>query len=724
MIRVTLLTTLTTIFGCLTFAQQPIVFQSADAPTVPWNHRIAVDTFPLPAVNFGPKGANQVYDFSNLQLFKYDTVEYRALTSQQASKFPNANQAITNDGITFLFTRFNPNVNIIGEGLEGELIPGLYTDVQFSPKPEATRFPTQFGGTFGGNWGFTKIVPGSSVGQPSLANVRVRFTSNYTDTVDGWGKVITPLGAYKCLRVKRTEQTRTIIDASVQPFPNLYSIQVSDTRDTTIRYSYLTKEAKGSVITFTFDSLDNVTSASWSMIPPAPPVANFSFGVGPNGQVSFTDNSDGYPTSWSWNYGDGSPAGTQQNPSKTYAANGNYYVCLTATNAGGSNTFCDTVRVTTIASVNQKPIAKDDSTTCFQGDSVEIFPLTNDTDPDFNALTITNVYNPQNGVATLSGTKVTYKPNSAFTGWDFFDYRICDNGSPVLCDTGRVFVQVIPKPANQKPIAKDDSAQCQQPNNVFINVLTNDTDPDNDPLTVAAVFNFQNGTATTNGFSVNYQPNAGFSGWDFFDYRVCDNGSPSLCDTGRVFVEVFPLPPSPPVADFNYAPNSGSSTCGFAFSSTAQNADSIVWKFYDLVPGGKDSVIINQNNVDYGVNGFAFNQRVCLYAFNSVGVDSACVTATTACVGIQSINEFSYKMFPNPANDEVFLSFENNILTGNEMVRIYDVAGRLITEVRAQNAIANVFQIGTANLQTGSYVLEIVSPTLKTLGRSRLMIQR
>lgn len=52
--------------------------------------------------------------------------------------------------------------------------------------------------------------------------------------------------------------------------------------------------------------------------------------------VQFKDESQGTPTSWSWDFGDGSPASTQQNPSHTYSAAGTFDVKLTATNQYGS----------------------------------------------------------------------------------------------------------------------------------------------------------------------------------------------------------------------------------------------------------------------------------------------------------------------------------------------------------------------------------------------------
>ena len=50
--------------------------------------------------------------------------------------------------------------------------------------------------------------------------------------------------------------------------------------------------------------------------------------------VQFTDTSAGNPTAWTWDFGDGSTA-TTQNPAHTYSVAGTYTVAMTATNAGG-----------------------------------------------------------------------------------------------------------------------------------------------------------------------------------------------------------------------------------------------------------------------------------------------------------------------------------------------------------------------------------------------------
>lgn len=82
------------------------------------------------------------------------------------------------------------------------------------------------------------------------------------------------------------------------------------------------------------------------------PVADFS-GTPLSGTttltVVFTDSSTNTPTSWDWDFGDGSEHGTTQNPSHDYSTAGTYTVTLIATNAGGNNTKIRTDYITVSA---------------------------------------------------------------------------------------------------------------------------------------------------------------------------------------------------------------------------------------------------------------------------------------------------------------------------------------------------------------------------------------
>jgi PKD repeat protein len=74
------------------------------------------------------------------------------------------------------------------------------------------------------------------------------------------------------------------------------------------------------------------------------PTANFTAnrtqGIEPL-SVAFTDISTGDPTSWFWQFGDGTTS-SEQHPAKIFTATGTYNVSLTASNSGLSNTITKT----------------------------------------------------------------------------------------------------------------------------------------------------------------------------------------------------------------------------------------------------------------------------------------------------------------------------------------------------------------------------------------------
>jgi PKD repeat protein len=86
--------------------------------------------------------------------------------------------------------------------------------------------------------------------------------------------------------------------------------------------------------------------------------------------VTFTDSSVNSPTSWYWDFGDGSSS-TVENPSYTYTTPGTYSVVLMATNSAGSNTTAATtvtvnqpvVSSTTTVSTSLNPSTLGDNVT-------------------------------------------------------------------------------------------------------------------------------------------------------------------------------------------------------------------------------------------------------------------------------------------------------------------------------------------------------------------------
>lgn len=79
----------------------------------------------------------------------------------------------------------------------------------------------------------------------------------------------------------------------------------------------------------------------------AVPVASFqpsSANTCLGNSISFSDFSSNVPTTWAWNFGDGSTS-NQQNPTHTYLATGSYTVSLTVTNSAGTNSITSSIVV-------------------------------------------------------------------------------------------------------------------------------------------------------------------------------------------------------------------------------------------------------------------------------------------------------------------------------------------------------------------------------------------
>jgi PKD repeat protein len=82
-------------------------------------------------------------------------------------------------------------------------------------------------------------------------------------------------------------------------------------------------------------------------------LANVNTGAAPL-TVHFTDKSEGSPTGWQWDFGDGSSS-TLQNPVYTYNTPGTYTVTLTATDGAQSDTISADVVVTNPLAITPTP---------------------------------------------------------------------------------------------------------------------------------------------------------------------------------------------------------------------------------------------------------------------------------------------------------------------------------------------------------------------------------
>lgn len=97
---------------------------------------------------------------------------------------------------------------------------------------------------------------------------------------------------------------------------------------------------------------------------------------------------------------------------------------------------------------NTAPDAVNDDGVTTNFETEVIIPvLANDTDPDFDPLTVTGATDGANGTTTVNGDgTVTYTPNAGFSGTDTFDYSISDGNGGTDTATVTVTVGVAPPP--------------------------------------------------------------------------------------------------------------------------------------------------------------------------------------------------------------------------------------------------------------------------------------
>ncbi len=195
---------------------------------------------------------------------------------------------------------------------------------------------------------------------------------------------------------------------------------------------------------------------------------------------------------------------------------------------------------------NNGVTANNDTATTEGTAPVTIPVLSNDFDEDGDTFSITpnSITDPAHGTVTIdSNGNPIYTPDAGFTGEDTFTYEICDTGSPVKCDTATVTVTVNPTNTTNDVVANDDAANGNEDEPITGNVLTNDTDPEGNPLTVTSNTNPTNGTVTIDPATgvYTYTPTPGYTGPDSFTYTVCDNGTPQACDTATVYLTVNPV---------------------------------------------------------------------------------------------------------------------------------------------------------------------------------------
>lgn len=206
----------------------------------------------------------------------------------------------------------------------------------------------------------------------------------------------------------------------------------------------------------------------------------------------------------------------------TYTPAANYsgsasFTYTVADGNGGSDTATVTID---ISSVNDAPNAVNDSASTPEDAVLGVNVLANDSDPESQSLTVSAVTQGAHGsVAVSLGVNVVYTPAPNYFGPDSFTYTIADgNGGS---DTATVSINVTA--LNDSPDAVNDSGSTLEDAPVTLDVRTNDSDPEDNPLSLYLVTQGAHGSVVINGGgTITYTPAANYNGPDAFTYTIID----------------------------------------------------------------------------------------------------------------------------------------------------------------------------------------------------------
>ncbi len=188
--------------------------------------------------------------------------------------------------------------------------------------------------------------------------------------------------------------------------------------------------------------------------------------------------------------------------------------------------ICTTIDITFV--LNNAPSAPSQTVTTPQSMPIEL--CLSVTEPEGNSYTLNATTLPDNGTINIVGDCIIYTPDPLFVGTETIVIELCDQYG--ACDVTTLTINVL-----DGLIANDTNTSTEDNVPLVIDILDNDTYPDDGTIIVTILEDPTSGTVIVNeDHTITYIPELGFSGTDTFQYILCH---PVLgCDTATVVVTV------------------------------------------------------------------------------------------------------------------------------------------------------------------------------------------
>lgn len=209
--------TLFILFSSMMVFAQPII-TNASFPQV--GDTLHTATIPMPSISVGTTGANQTWDFSDLDATQViETVVFDADTSTLAQEnFPSADAFINIAGGQSFFKINANNIKLLG--FAGNIM-GVNLAVPLNPQGNFKFAPVQYEGTYQDATGFSITMAADQLPLDSLNlpitpdSLRLTQTINTAYEADAWGTLTIPEGAHEVLRLKKIQTTNSTLEAYV-----------------------------------------------------------------------------------------------------------------------------------------------------------------------------------------------------------------------------------------------------------------------------------------------------------------------------------------------------------------------------------------------------------------------------------------------------------------------------------------------------------------------------
>ncbi|TMP16764.1 Ig-like domain-containing protein [Pseudoalteromonas sp. S2893] len=324
----------------------------------------------------------------------------------------------------------------------------------------------------------------------------------------------------------------------------------------------------------------------------------------------------------STNTGSVSVAGS--NLAYTPEADFNGQAVITYTLSDGTDTASGVLNIT-VTPVNDAPVANPDTATINEDSSTTVNVVANDTDTEGDSLTITTV-SADSGSATIVANQIQYTPQADYNGTAVVTYTISD-GEAATSATLNITINSV----NDAPVATPDTATIlEDAAATNINVLGNDTDVENDTLSISAV-TATSGTVTSSASDVIYTPDANFNGQATINYTLTDGTDTA---NGVLTITVTPV---------NDAPVANPDTATILEDAAATNIN-VLSNDTDIE---SDTLSITSVNADVGAISSSganvvytpeanFNGQVIVNYILSDGTDTAAGTLT---INVTPVND-------------------------------------------------------------------------------------